>query len=259
MIDPNAGIITEDIIEEQRADPRYATLGSTLTGTGYASAKRSLRSLPLAKDCPNLAHLLGDVAGYLQNLIARRGSVLIEGHQGYGLSNYHGDYPFTSSRDSTASSMLAELGLGPIQTDMKIVLATKLFPTRNHAGALHEELSRAQINNLGITEEGGGAWDLPNRPRRVGLLDLTIVKRAIFANSATEIALTGVDYLYKTDASRTDIDGASRELYTLVKEIETVAEIPVRYVSTGPDTEAMIDMIVERNARTNIREFRRAS
>ena len=133
VIDPRAGVITEDIIRAQRRDPRYSTIGSTLTGTGYASALRCLRSLKLAKDSPEISQSsvqLSDVSFAVSDVLKNRGSVLVEGHQGFGLSNYHGDYPYTSSRDSTASSMLAEIGLGPRQDNMRIVLATKIFPTR---------------------------------------------------------------------------------------------------------------------------------
>jgi adenylosuccinate synthase len=253
VIDSQAGIISDEIVELQRRDSRYTKIGSTLTGTGYASARRALRSLPLARDDLRLKQFCGDVSKTVQRRLMRDESILIEGHQGFGLSNYHGDYPYTSSRDSTASSMLAEVGLGPIQRRIRVVLATKMFPTRNHAGNLGDEMSVSDANALGIQEFGGGSWGIPNRRRRVAHFDLELVKRAIFANSATEIALTGVDYLYRNIAASSNFDLAEQELKDMLQMLENKSGVPVRYMSTSPDTLDMIDLLEERRLRDKAR------
>jgi adenylosuccinate synthase len=251
VIDPQAGIVTDEIIRQQRADGRYAILGSTLTGTGYANAQRCMRSLPLAREFPELKER-AELAEVSQLVYARHrenANILVEGHQGFGLSNYHGDYPFTSSRDSTASSMLAEIGLGPIQKNLRVVLATKMFPTRNHAGSVGQELASDEAAKLGIAEYGGGAWDLPNRRRRVGMLDVDIVRRAVIANSASEIALTGIDYLCKEASGASDFDRLSDESKEELEDIFSLIEghtgVPVRYLSTGPETESTFDRTSE--------------
>lgn len=242
LIDKRAGIITEEIIEQQRADTRYTTIGSTLTGTGYASAMRCLRTLPLAASVPGIENWVCDLTPYLMKALEDQRKILIEGHQGFGLSNYHGDYPYTSSRDSTAASMLAELSLGPVHKHLRVVLVAKMFPTRNHQGQLGEEMSLADADKLGIREYGGGSFGVGDRRRRVAYIDVNLLASATFANSASEIALTGIDYLDHSLRDKTDVSDLSTEVREIVQRLETKTGKPVRYLSTGPATTSMIDL-----------------
>lgn len=249
LIDPNAGVVTQEIVDEQRQDDRYGAIGSTLTGTGYAASLRSLRKLELAKDFSELKEYThSSVSTQLRSDILEKRSVLVEGHQGYGLSNYHGDYPFTSSRDSTASEMLSELGLGPNQEKMRIVLATKIFPTRNHAGHLGDELCEADADALGIKEYGGGAWGIPNRRRRVSTFDTDLVVRAAFANSATEIALTGADYLDRNLRGRRKLI-ESEPLEDFLFSLSKAPLPPVRLISTSPSVTDVIEIANQKTVR----------
>lgn len=239
LIDPQTGIITDANIQEQRADNRYKEIGSTLTGTGYATAQRALRKLPLGKDFPELHHMLGDVPSLLHSLLQQNKEVLIEGHQGAGLSNYHGDYPFTSNRDASASALLSELGLGPRHL-LRIVLVIKAFPTRNHNGRLPNEMSLGEADTLGIKEYGGGSWGIENNRRRVAHIDLEDVRRAGYLNTPTEIALTGIDYLDPSVRNATSERQLSDKAKHFIVEVEKATNVPVTIISTGPETDAVI-------------------
>lgn len=241
LIDPLAGIVSDDIVAEQRKDEAYQEIGSTLTGTGYAAALRARRRLKLAREEPELRPFLYDVPSFLEQALAKRKRLLVEGHQGYGLSNYHGDYPYCSSRDSTAAAMLSELGIGPLHKRIEIVLAVKIFPTRNHNGSLAEEISEVDADTLGIVEEGGGSWGIANRRRRVGVFDANLVKRAIFANSPTSIALTGADYYDRILRGATRLP-ASSDINEFLRMFRKCSNVPVRFLSTGPGTSEMIDL-----------------
>jgi len=239
LIDHQTGILTDEHVEKQRSDSRYQEIGSTLTGTGYATAQRALRKLPLAKDFPELQPLLGDVPSFLYNTLSSEEELLIEGHQSSGLSNFHGDYPYVSNRDSTASEILSELGVGP-RYPLRIVLVLKIFPTRNHNGHLPNEMSEKEIESLGIKEYGGGSWGIPNNKRRVGRIDLEEIKRSVYLNTPTEIALTGIDYFDPNSKASTDFSKLSENAKQLVAQIEKVASVPVSIISTGPETDATI-------------------
>lgn len=234
VIDRRAGIVSEDCVVAQRNDPRYHHLGSTLTGTGYATAERSMRRLRLAEDYPELSGMLGDTAFLLYESLLVGSPVLMEGHQGAGLSNYHGDYPFTSSRDCGAAALLSEVGLGP-KWPLEIVLALKMFPTRNHAGRLPNEMSEEEARRRGIHEAGGGAWGIPDRRRRVGTLDWDDVHRAVVLNSPTCIALTGFDYAFPVTRGASAPDAIPPEGRAFIAEMERRTGLPVALVSTGPD------------------------
>jgi adenylosuccinate synthase len=87
--------------------------------------------------------------------------ILIEGCQSFGLSNYHGEYPFVTSRDSTAAAFLSQCGLPPKAAD-SVVLVLKCFPTRNMVGKgslLHEQNQEWLATNLPeVIEFGGGSY-----------------------------------------------------------------------------------------------------
>ena len=242
LIDRKAGIITDEIVALQREDSRYESIGSTLTGTGLATAYRSQRKLPLASEFSELSKYMFDTFSYLNSEIKKKSNILVEGHQGYGLSNYHGDYPYTSSRDSTASEMLSELGLGPLVPGLRIVLVAKVFPTRNHAGTVGEELSEKTADALGIAEFGGGSRGIPNRRRRVGMIDFDFVGRAAAANSATEVVLTGIDYLDREMHNKVEFEDFSEKVKLFILATAKATHCPVTYISTGAETMAMIEL-----------------
>ncbi|MEK9184297.1 MAG: adenylosuccinate synthetase [Patescibacteria group bacterium] len=239
LIDSQTGILTEENIQSQRSDSRYITLGSTMTGTGHATAQRALRKLPIAKDFSELTTILGNVSMFLHEQLAAGKNVMIEGHQSSGLSNFHGDYPYTSNRDSTAAALLSELGIGP-RYPMRIVLVIKVFPTRNHNGRLPNEMTVEEADALNIKEYGGGSWGIENNRRRVGRIDLEDIKRAVYLNTPTEIAVTGMDYLDPNSRLSTDWENLSEEGKNLIGQIEEASDVPVSLISTGPETNSVI-------------------
>lgn len=234
VIDRRAGIVSEECVQAQRQDQRYERIGSTLTGTGYATARRSMRELQLATDYPELALNLGDVSQVLYEANLEEMPVLVEGHQGAGLSNYHGDYPFTSSRDCTAAALLSEIGVGP-RVNLDILLVAKLFPTRNHAGRLPNELSFEEATTLNIREKGGGSWGIPDRQRRVAEFDWEDLRRAIILNSPSGIALTGFDYRFPEARGAQRLEALSSDARHYLEEFRERAGLDIDIVSTGPD------------------------
>ena len=241
VIDSRAGVVSEDCVAAQRLDERYERLGSTLTGTGYATAERSLRRLKLAIDYPELQTHIGDVTRMLYNANRADLPILVEGHQGMGLSNYHGDYPYTSSRDCTAAAIMSEIGVGPL-VNIEVILVVKMFPTRNHAGTLPSEMPNDEAGALGIFERGGGAWGLPDRRRRVGRLNWNDVERAVMLNSPTMVALTGFDYAFPETAGQSDQRKLSPAARKFVEEFERRIGVSVGLISTGPDVYSTISL-----------------
>lgn len=239
IIDPQAGILADEHTNEQRNDIRYKKIGSTMTGTGYATAQRALRKLSLAREHDELKGMIGPASETLWKCVQNDEHVLVEGHQSVGLSNYHGDYPYVSNRDSVAAELLSELGLGP-RLPLRIILVVKAFPTRNHNGRLPNEMSMEEADGLGIYEYGGGSWGIENNRRRVGRIDLNDVSYAARLNTPTEIALTGVDYLEPTVQGSTSEKNLTENVWEFIHSIEQAAGVPVSMVSTGPETSAVV-------------------
>lgn len=239
VVHPQAGIVTNDHVSDQAGDDFYRGAGSTLTGTGAASALRAKRRLGLAKDEPRLAQYLAETSEYLARLSDRGAEVLVEGAQGYGLSNYHGDYPYVSSRDCTVGAVLSQVGLGPRHLG-DVLLVAKCFPTRNSHGCgrlpFEIDLSTSPEMASALAEVGGGSFSSGDAPRRVAFFDFEVVERAIRANSPTALALTGLDRLN----SLQNVDVVQRRYGTptaFIERLETTLQTTVRLEGWGPYVE----------------------
>ena len=123
-------------------------------------------------------------------------TVLAEGAQGTLLDVEQGTYPFVTSSCTTATGVFSGLGLG-LQSVNRVVGVTKAFQTRVGAGPFPTELEGEMANFL--RGSGANPWDeygtTTGRPRRVGWLDLVLLKYAHEANAFTELFLTKLDVL----------------------------------------------------------------
>jgi adenylosuccinate synthase len=243
IIDPKAGVVDPTHINTQKTDSFYISAGSTLTGTGAASAERARRRLRLARDYSTLTSYLGDTQEYLADALASGKRVLVEGSQSFGLSNYHGDYPYTTSRDTSVGTFLGQIGLGPKYLDT-IFLVVKCFPTRNliGEGSLPLELPEAFIaaNLPTLGEYGGGTYKTVGHLRRVALFDFEVVRRAVIANSPDYIALTGLDRLAAVQHESV-VSNHYESPKKFIEKLQANLHINVGLQSWGPYVENIID------------------
>ncbi len=137
-----------------------------------------------------------DVSSLIYETLQHGGRVLAEGAQGVLLDIDHGTYPFVTSSSPTASGALVGLGVGPRQVD-RIVGVVKAFQTRVGAGPFPTELNDETALRLRGT--GENPWDeygtTTGRPRRVGWLDLVLLRYAARINGLTELVITKLDVL----------------------------------------------------------------
>ena len=144
-----------------------------------------------------------DVSALLFEALKDGRRVLGEGAQGTLLDLDHGSYPFvTSSYPSAAGAMLGlGLGVGFVE---RVIGVTKAYQTRVGAGPFPTELS----GDLALHLRGTGEhpWDeygtTTGRPRRVGWLDMVLLRYAARVNGLTELALTKLDILTGLDPLR---------------------------------------------------------
>lgn len=122
--------------------------------------------------------------------------ILAEGAQGTLLDLDHGTYPYVTSSTPIAPGALVGLGLG-IGSASRVVGVVKAFQTRVGEGPFPTELD----GDLSVRLRGTGAndWDefgtTTGRPRRVGWLDLVLLRYALRLNGITDLALTKLDIL----------------------------------------------------------------
>lgn len=236
LVDERTGIITEEHVERERQDQHLAKkIGSTLTGVGMAMVDRVMRRLKLARDYREELERFAtvtDVTGLVHEAVDSYKVVHVEGTQGFGLSLFHGTYPYVTSRDVTASALLSEVGLSPFDVE-DVILVTKAFVTRVGAGPLKGELSEEEAKEKGLVEYG----TVTGRLRRVAPLEenLDLLKRAIRVNGATKLAVTKVDVLFPKAKGVTRWSDLPTEAKVWLSDLEKEVGVPICYVGTGPE------------------------
>lgn len=114
LIDPNAVVITERELSEERESKLRASIGSTGSGTGAAVIARAMRfgTVRFAGDEEVLKPFVRPAVRFLRERLDKKERVLIEGTQGFGLSVLHSPhYPFATCRDTTAAGSWPKRGL----------------------------------------------------------------------------------------------------------------------------------------------------
>lgn len=245
-VDRHAGIISPSEGEEEAELRLRDRLGSTLSGTGIGVANRVLRKsdFKLAKDVPELKQYLTDVSAEVNEAVDKNGKVLIEGTQGFGLSVYHSPhYPYATSRDTTASGFLSEVGVSPrLVTD--IIMAIRTFPIRvaGNSGPLKDEITWEEVRRRsGYPTDIREFTTTTKKLRRVGLFDLELVRRAALVNRPTQIALHGVDYLSFGNKSVHHYNELDESARVFVTDLAKTLSVPVIHIGTGPSNEEFMD------------------
>jgi adenylosuccinate synthase len=217
VVDGQCCIVEKRHIEAERADEYLMkTIGSTGSGGGAALMDHVMRRATLARDC----QLLKDnvTIGVVADLIAavpQDQTVLVEGTQATFLSLYHGDYPFTTSKDVCASSLCADVGVGPLQV-RDVIVIFKAFVTRVGKGPLPGEIfDQDEVERLGWSERG----TVTGRQRRAAPFNAEIARRAVRLNSANKMAISKVDVLFPE----------AKGLRT-VQELETKAPLAMEWL-----------------------------
>ncbi len=237
FVDPHCGIIKEDhILQDSTESFLKDKIGTTGTGTGPANSDRALRKLSLAMDCSEIKNYLNDVSCMIHSALDKKNNVLLEGTQGTYLSLYHGGYPFVTSKDVTASSVCADVGIGPKYID-EVLVVFKSYVTRVGGGPLENELGKAETQKRGWLEYGS----VTGRERRSSPFNIELAKRAIRLNGGTSFALTKLDVLFPECAGVTDYSKLSLPSKRFVEEIEAELGLKAELIGTGAEVDAVID------------------
>lgn len=237
IIDNHCGIIDESHIKRDKENSHLKnTIGTTGTGTGPANSDRALRILNLAKNVDGLKKYLGNVSDIVNESIDKSQSVLIEGTQGTFLSLYHGDYPFVTSKDVTASGICSDVGIGPKKVD-DVILVFKAYVTRVGGGPLENEISPDEAAKLGWVEYGS----VTGRQRRASPFNLELAKKSIKINSATQLAVTKLDVVFPECAGLTEYSKLTSKPRQFIENIEANLGVKVVLIGTGAEINQIID------------------
>lgn len=255
MIHPYAAVV-EDEHAKQEVEMGLTKIGSTAKGVGAAMIERIKRNT----DYPNVACRRFTVLGLAEYVVSAREydeavrqaeTVLIEGAQGFGLSLYHGEYPYTTSRDVTPMQILADCGV-PFSwvPHVQVIGSCRTYPIRvnNRDGSSgpcypdQKELDWSHFEALGVAPE---LTTVTKLKRRIFTFSPQQIRDAVFhcgAYWSTRIFLNFANYC---------ADG--HDLVDIIKQIEMPHKDSswnpprVAWLGYGPDDSDLIE-IPERQA-----------
>ncbi len=238
VIDPRVVLVSER--DKNREREELGHISSTFSGTGAALTRRMSRSkdVQLAKDSELIAKRcsLQVAATVLHEQLERGGDVLVEGTQGFGLSLLHGgEYPYVTSRDTTASAFAMEAGLSPLHIN-NVVVVVRTFPIRvgGTSGPLPNEITWEDVQRIsGAPQPYPEYTSVTRKLRRVAKFDVDAVKTACRYNSATVLALMGLDRLDFANHGVSDLDHITPTAKDFVSFVESHVGVPIKLVGTG--------------------------
>jgi len=135
---------------------------------------------------------IADTDVLVNEAIAQKRHVLLEGAQGTLLDIDHGTYPFVTSSSAAAGGACTGLGVGPTRIS-KVLGIVKAYTTRVGSGPFPTELHDRTGEIL--RERGGEFGATTGRARRCGWLDTVILRHAARINGLSGIVLTKLDIL----------------------------------------------------------------
>ena len=143
--------------------------------------------------------------------------LLFEGAQGTSIDIDHGIYPYVTSSNPTAGGASTGSGVGPTVVGRgEVVGIVKAYLSRVGTGPLPTELDGDDEDLADyIREKGGEFGTVTGRPRRIGWLDVPMLRHAARASGFTGIAVNHLDVLAGLDEVKVgdayDLDGERLE------------------------------------------------
>ncbi|MEN8203779.1 MAG: adenylosuccinate synthase [Bacteroidota bacterium] len=206
-------------------------------------------------------------------------SILAEGAQGTLLDIDFGSYPFVTSSNTICAGACTGMGIAPT-TIGEVYGIFKAYCTRVGSGPFPSELLDEEGEKL--REIGKEFGSTTGRPRRCGWLDLVALKYSLMLNGVTQLIMTKTDVLdtfenirvvtaysinnkltdrlpydlaadikpvfteipgWQTDLTEVrDKEQFPKELNEYIRFLEKELQVPIKYVSVGPDREQIIEM-----------------
>ncbi|WP_430505015.1 adenylosuccinate synthase [Haloparvum sp. PAK95] len=129
--------------------------------------------------------------------------IMFEGAQGTSIDIDHGNYPFVTSSNPTAGGAAVGSGVGPTVVGQgEVVGIVKAYLSRVGSGPMPTELDGDEQEEAladFIREKGGEFGTVTGRPRRIGWLDLPMLRHASRVSGFTGVAVNHVDVLAGLD------------------------------------------------------------
>lgn len=274
-VDERAHIIMDWHKETEAKAGLEKAIGSTSTiakeGIGAAELARVARlamyGIPAGSHrewFKQLGIAVTDTAEMLERIMAQDKNVLLEGTQGFGLSLIHGFWPYVTSRDTSTSGILSQIGVSPRRLG-DVIGVFRTYPIRVHgnSGPWWWDQTEATWEQIGVPEE---KTTVTKRVRRVATWSQEGALKAIDVCGINKIALTFWDYIdagadeelapwnrqpwerpslgYAEQYIPQNTRGASM-IYAL-NAIQNLTGAKLSWLATGPRPENVHDVVLEK-------------
>ena len=244
IIHPHAAVVDDSSLEAEKA---FNRIGSTQKGSAAAAMSRMERdpgNPAIALNRINPSHiphskLVIDKVAY-DEAIAAAEVTIIEGCQGFGLSMYHGFYPYCTSRDTSVSQLFTDCAIPrKMQANITVVGVMRTFPIRvsnrydeegnmvGWSGPCYSDSEETTWEQVGQPTEYTTVTKLP---RRIFTFSKHQIEEAIRMNGVDEVALTFCDYL--------DADG----LVQFLKFLKERSGLDIDYLTFGPSVTHAVEL-----------------
>ncbi len=174
--------------------------------------------------------MLVEAGNFLAARLDAGENIVFEGAQGTMIDIDHGNYPYVTSSNPTAGGAAPGTGLSPrVVGDGDVVGIVKAYLSRVGSGPMPTELAGVEGDTPGyegdadpddeelaeyIRDAGGEYGTVTGRPRRVGWLDMPILRHATRASGFTGLAVNHIDTLAGLDelfvGHAYEVDGEER-------------------------------------------------
>lgn len=246
-IDRNAVVLDRHDLKKERRSRLRTRVGSTLSGTGSATARKVLRDggQQRMKDIPEFRDVVIDVSSRLNELADEGLGIIVEGTQGIGLSLHHSEYfPYATSRDTTPAAFLSEVGLSPLLVT-EILLVLRTFPIRvaGNSGPLASEISWEELTRRsGSPDPLVETTTVTKKVRRVAEFDWDQAVRSAQISRPTGLVIHGLDYIDFGDRGAQEFSQLGAKSKRFISDLESRLGVPVVLGFTGPRQDDLVQL-----------------
>ena len=188
------GDLADDGVLRERLERLLEAKPNSTRDAGWTNAEVALEALAPTREA--LLPFVQDTGGQLRQAIKEGQNVLFEGAQATLLDLNYGTYPFVTSCHPTVGGVLVGAGVNH-KAIHRVYGVAKAFNTRVGHGPFATEVFGDM--ELRLRGDGSKPWDefgtTTGRARRVGWLDLELLRYAVDVNGLDGLVINKMDIL----------------------------------------------------------------
>lgn len=277
------GIRVADLLSQEFEERLKETLAMKNRELQALYGHEPLSLEPILKEYQEYGRRLAPFVGPVEEMLykaAKKGEkILFEGAQGALLDNTFGTYPFVTSSCTLSGGICSGMGLGPSAVG-QVLGVTKAYTTRVGNGPFPTELKADEMALFPDHQASREVGTTTGRKRRMGWLDVALLRHTIALNGVTNLALMKLDILDQLEEIKICVgykhmayfpatvgelaraqpiyethpgwkqSTQSVQVYSelphnakgYIRRIEELCELPIALLSVGPDREKTIWM-----------------